>query len=320
MVKKNKTVFEIFLQGVGLYFSNIDKFLHYMLYPVFGQLFGVIVIYYSVVFYNTNLSALIINYPVLNEDIYKNIILFVVLIPGLVIYLTALWKYLVAHASINSMTENLLKSDRVYDFPAHNMLVTRRWFPYVCLCLMYGIIVLLTSLPIFWIIGGILLVYFTFIFQIFVFEDELSPIDCFKKSSIYVQGNFWKVFSLIGIMVILTCCIIPQIVYTGLNIIKVVPFLSEFVSEGIQTSSLYNLNIMLSAINHKPLEPIDVSKLIVMISIYSLTIQALLPLRTIRVCLWYKMYCNDNDVVKKVDQKFMNRVNKEVKRRKKYKD
>ena len=92
MVKKNKTVFEIFLQGVGLYFSNIDKFLHYMLYPVFGQLFGVIVIYYSVVFYNTNLSALIINYPVLNEDIYKNIILFVVLIPGLVIYLTALWK------------------------------------------------------------------------------------------------------------------------------------------------------------------------------------------------------------------------------------
>ena len=51
MVKKNKTVFEIFLQGVGLYFSNIDKFLHYMLYPVFGQLFGVIVIYYSVVFY-----------------------------------------------------------------------------------------------------------------------------------------------------------------------------------------------------------------------------------------------------------------------------
>ena len=43
-----------------------------MLYPVFGQLFGVIVIYYSVVFYNTNLSALIINYPVLNEDIYKN--------------------------------------------------------------------------------------------------------------------------------------------------------------------------------------------------------------------------------------------------------
>lgn len=320
MVKKNKTFFEIFLQSIGLYFSNIDKFLHYLLYPVFGQLFGLIVIYYSVVFYNTNLSSLIVNYPVLNTDIYKNIILFVVLIPGLVIYLSALWKYLVAHASINSMTENLLKSDRVYDFPAHTMLVTRRWFPYLCLCLMYGIVVFLTTLPIFWIIGGVLLIYFTFVFQIFVFEEELSPIDCFKKSSVYVQGNFWKIFWLTALMLVLTCCVIPQIIYTILGLIKFVPFMSEFVSEGIQTSSLYNLNIMLSAMNHKPLEPIDVSKLLVMIAVYNTTFQMLLPLRTICMCLWYKTYCNDNDVVKKVDQKFMNRVNKEVKRRKKYKD
>lgn len=320
MAKKNKTFFEIFLQGVGLYFSNIDKFLHYMLYPVFGQLFGIIVIFYSVVFYNANLSCLIVNYPVLNTDIYKNLILFIVLLPGLIIYFSALWKYMVAHSSINSMTENLLKSDRVYDFPAHTMLITRRWLPFLCLCLLYGTIVFLTTLPVFWIIGAILLVYFTFVFQVFVFEEELSPIDCFKKSSMYVQGNFWKIFYLILLLLILTCCVIPQIIYTILNIIKFVPIMSDFISEGIQTSSLYNLNIMLSAFNHRPADPTDISSFIVIFSVYKVVIQMLLPLRTICMCLWYKTFCNDNDVVKKVDQKFMNRVNKEVKRKKKYKD
>lgn len=320
MTKKNKTCFDIFLQSVGLYFSNADKFLQYMLYPVFGQLLGAIIIYYSIMFYDKNLTALLVNYPVLNTDLYKNLILFVVLIPGLFIYISALWKYWVAHASVNSMTDNLLKSDRVYDLPAHTMLVTRRWFPYLCLCILYGVIISLTTLPIFWIIGGILLVYFTFVFQVFVFEEDLSPIDCFKKSSVYVQGNFKKVFTLILLLGTLTYCIIPHIMYTFLTVIKVNAFLTEFVSEGIQTSSLYNINIMLSAMNHAPVEPLDISKLIVAVVIYKIIIQMLLPLRTICMCLWYKTYCNDNDVVKQVDKKFMNRVNKEVKRRKKYKD
>ena len=322
MTKKIKTFFEIFLQGIGLYFSNADKFLQYMFYPVFGRVLGGIIIVYSIIFYNQNLDALIVNYPVLNTPLYKNLILFIVLIPGLIVYLSSLWKYLISYASVNSMTENLLKSDRVYDFPAHNELVTRRWFKYLCLWILYGSIMFLTAIPIFWLIGGILLVYFTFVFQIFVFEDQLSPIDCFKKSSIYVQGNFWKLFWLITFIGGLTYCIIPQIIYTFLNLIKVNGFLTSFIAEGIQTSSLYNLNLMLSAVNHPPVNPQNIASIIVAILIYKITIQMLLPLRTICICLWYKNFCNDNDVVKIADQKFMNRVNQEVKRRKKsrYKD
>lgn len=316
MTKKNKTFFDIFLQGIGLYFSNIDKFIQYMLYPVFAQLFGAIVIYYSVVFYNQNISRLIINYPFLNTDLYKNLLLFLVLLPGIIIYLSALWKYLVSYASVNSMTENVIKSDRVYDFPAHTMMVTRRWPEYLCLCIIYICIAFLTTIPIFWIIGGILLVYFTFIFQIFIFEDELSPIDCFKKSSIYVQGNFWKIFALIILVGGLTYVILPQIICTFLTIIKVNEFITGFVAEGIHTSSLYNINLMLSAINHEPLAPINVATFIVTLTIFRMVSQMLLPLRTICLCLWYKTFCNDNDVVKKIDKKFMDRINKDVKRKK----
>lgn len=320
MTKKNKTFFDIFLQGIGLYFSNIDRFLQYMAYPVFGQLIGAIIIFYTFVFYNQNIDTLIINYPILNTILYKNLILFVVLIPGLVIFLSALWKYLIAYSSINSMTENMLKSDRVYDFPAHTMMVTRRWLEYLCLWFFYGSIIILTTIPIFWIIGGILLIYFTFIFQIFIFEDELSPVQCFKKSSIYVQGNFWNIFWLIILLACLTYCIIPQIMHTLLVLTKINEALINFVAEGIQTSSLYNINLMLSAINCPPLMPKDIASLIMTLITYTLVIQFLLPLRTICICLWYKNFCNDNDVVKKVDQKFMNRVNKEVKKRKRYKD
>ena len=79
---------------------------------------------------------------------------------------------------------------------------------------------------------------------------------------------------------------------------------------------------MLSAVNHQPVNPQNVASIIVAILIYKITVQILLPLRTICICLWYKNFCNDNDVVKIADQKFMNRVNQEVKRRKrnKYKD
>ena len=79
MTKKHKTIFDIFLQSIGLYFSNADRFLHYMAYPVFGQLIGGIVIFHLIAFYDKNLGALLINYPVLNTSLYKNLILFVVL-------------------------------------------------------------------------------------------------------------------------------------------------------------------------------------------------------------------------------------------------
>lgn len=310
MTKNNKTFFEIFLQGIGVFFSNAFSFLYYMLYPVFGQLFGAIAIYYSIILYNQTLPTLLLNYPILDCILYKNIILFVYLVPSLIIYLSALWKYMVAYSAIPSMTDNLLKSDRIYDFPAHNMLVTRRALSYLSLWLIYGSIILLTLIPIFWIIGGILLIFFTFIFQIFIFEENSTPINCFKRSSVYVNGNFWNIFFLLMLLAGLTYCIIPQIMYIFLDIIKFNNFLADFVGQGIHTSSLFNINLILSAFNQNPITPEIVSGLIVKYFIYMTTIQLLLPLRSVCVFLWYKTHCNDNDVVRKADEKFLKKIKK----------
>ena len=45
MSKKNKTPLGIFTESIGLYFSNFDKFVKYMTFPVFGQILGLLLIF-----------------------------------------------------------------------------------------------------------------------------------------------------------------------------------------------------------------------------------------------------------------------------------
>lgn len=308
MTQKNKTVFEIFLQSIGLYFSNADKFLQYMFWPVFGQLIGIIVLVYTVCLYNKNLDALLVTYPILNTTLYKSLVLLVVLIPGLIIYLRSLWGYFVAYSAVNSMAACMLKSDKLYDIPAHNLMVTGRAAQYFCLWGLYLSIILISSIPIFWIIGGLLLIYFSFIFQIFIFEPDLAPIDCFKRSSVYVQKSFWRVFSLITLLGALTYFIIPQIMYSFFKVIRLVEVLSKFLSQYLQIFSYSGINVILSTMGIKPITPLWTAEAIVSIVIWGMVIQMLLPLRSVCMCLWYKTQYNDDDIVKKVDERFMKRA------------
>ena len=45
MSKKNKTPLGIFVESIGLYFSNFDKFVKYMTFPVMGQIAGLVLVF-----------------------------------------------------------------------------------------------------------------------------------------------------------------------------------------------------------------------------------------------------------------------------------
>ena len=45
MAKKNKSVFGIFIESIGLYFSNFKQFVKYMTFPVLGQVLGLILVF-----------------------------------------------------------------------------------------------------------------------------------------------------------------------------------------------------------------------------------------------------------------------------------
>lgn len=317
MAKKGSTIIEIFLQAIGLYFTNIDRFLWYMLFPVFGQLIGIILLTTILYSFNEFQTVILSSFPLLKNQMYMNIALGVVLLPVIILWIKALWDYVVAYTAVNSMTENMLKSERVYDFPAHTMMVTRRWAQYLGLCILYAGLLLLSVTGIFTGFAWVLLIYYTFVFQIFLFEPDLSPVDCFKRSSSYVRGNFKQTFLMIILAGGLTYVVLPQIILTFLDSVKGVKTLQDLLIPYISVPSLDWINMVLSAAGIQQIMPNQVALFIVQALIIIIVIQLLLPLRVICMCLWYKNFYNDAGSMKKIDDKILERAGAKKSRRKK---
>lgn len=317
MAKTNNKIFEIFLQGIGLYFTNIDRFVWYMFAPIFMQLLGCVMLIAILYIYNQHYVAILSSIPILKTSLYMNIVLGIFVALALVIWLKGLWDYFIAYTSINSMTENMLKSERVYDFPAHVAMVTRRWFSYLLLVFLYISVILMTSIPIFLVFGCVLLIYFAFIFQIFIFEPELSPIDCFKKSVSYVSGNFLQTFSMVTLILLLTYIVIPKILFSFLSIVKFTDVINKFVENFITVPMLDPLNMVLSAMGISQIMPIQVASFLVTVVIIVVIIQFLLPLRVICMCLWYKNFYNSSGAMKNIDDKILKRAVSDKKNRRK---
>ena len=67
MTKKNNTILNIFMDSLKLYFSNFDKFIKYMTFPVLGQLLGLILVLALTFFYSKILPNLIEKFPNFGE-------------------------------------------------------------------------------------------------------------------------------------------------------------------------------------------------------------------------------------------------------------
>lgn len=317
MAKKNITIFEVFLQGLGLYFSNIDRFMLYMAFPVLGQLLGLIITVSLLYFFANYNTVLLASMPMLQNQMYANIVFALILLPAIALWIKAFWDYMIAYSAVNSMTDNMLKSERVYDFPAHTSMVTRRALSYLGLCLIFLSLILLTYIPIFMVFGWILLIYYAFIFQIFMFEPELSPSECFKKSASYVSNNFKRTFLMISLVGLFTYIIVPQIVLTFMATLKTVDWLKNIVVQYITVPSLDSVNMVLSAMGATQITPMQVSTFIVQTLIIIVVIQLLLPLRVICMCLWYKNFYNDAGAMKKIDDRVLDRAGASTKKKRK---
>ena len=59
MAKKKNTPLNIFMESVGLYFSNFDKFVKYMTFPVLGQIIGLSLVFLLTYFYAIKMPIII---------------------------------------------------------------------------------------------------------------------------------------------------------------------------------------------------------------------------------------------------------------------
>ncbi len=284
MTKQNKTPLGIFAESIGLYFSNFDKFVQYMSFPVLGQIAGLGLVLLITFFYTQNLPNLIEKYPALNNFNALILLSIIITLPGLAIFIKAFWDYLVAYGAINSMLDNMLKSGRVYDFDAHTELVKRRSVPFVGLWFLFGIFSILAICPLFWVVCGILAVYFVLVFQIFTFEPELSPAGCVKRSLNLIKGHFASTFMLMTFVGLLTYLFIPQIVIKLFDIGNINNFFANLIMPIV--SQLPDLNLQMYGLPEIPKDSIALFTIQTFVA--QILIQYTLPLRSILWSMWYR--------------------------------
>lgn len=284
MTKQNKTPLGIFAESIGLYFSNFDKFVQYMSFPVLGQIAGLGLVLLITFFYTQNLPNLIEKYPALNNFNALILLSIIITLPGLAIFIKAFWDYLVAYGAINSMLDNMLKSGRVYDFDAHTELVKRRSVPFVGLWFLFGIFSILAICPLFWVVCGILAIYFVLVFQIFTFEPELSPAGCVKRSLDLIKGHFASTFMLMAFVGLLTYLFIPQIVIKLFDIGNINNFFANLIMPIV--SQLPDLNLQMYGLPEISKE--NIALFTIQTFVAQILIQYTLPLRSILWSMWYR--------------------------------
>lgn len=307
MTKVKNDVFGVFGQGIKLYFSNFGSFFRYMAFPVFGQILGIIIILIASYFYVEHLQKTITPDQIYNQIPSIFLVLFLVTSPGILILVKAFWDYLVAYGAVNSMLDNMLKSGKVYDFHAHTEVINRRTASYGFLWGVLAVLGIISIIPLFWIIAGILFVYFVLVFQVFTFEPDKSVFGCFKKSVSIVKGNFLRTLGLIILVGIFSYGLIPELTKILFEYLNILGFLISVFDGFTRQLPIDSVNKLLLQtpmasyqINSLMLSKFFVSQLLIYV-ITSLT----LPLRVICWGLWYK---NLNKAEVKLDKRILARA------------
>ena len=289
--KTENSVFDVLIEGVKLYFMNFLKFTQYMAFPVLGQVLGLGLIFGLANLYTSNLPSLIEKYPAFNN--FSTIVWCVILItvPGMIIFLKAFWDFLVAYGALNSMAESALTTGKVYDFPAHNALITQRTFKFVGLWFVISILSLIAVNPLLWIIAAVFFVYFVLVFQVFVFEPDVSIIGCFKRSFELIKGNFAKTFIIMGVIGFFTHYLFVE----GFSVFFDLTKLTETLITPLESWVMNNIpldgfNNWLLNLNPRAdiLTPTKVAQSFIYQIAFFIVTGFTLPLRSTCWTLWYK--------------------------------
>lgn len=306
MAKIKDSVWSVFGQGAKLYFTNFGSFFKYMAFPVFGQILGVIIALLASYLYTVNLPKWIVTGGLFDNFSMIFLVLFLITIPGLLIFAKAFWDYLVAYGAINSMVDNMLKSGKVYDFPAHTEVITRKTAKYIGVWLLYGLFATIGSFPLFWVIAGIMFVYFVLVFQVFTFEPQQSVIGCFKKSVEIIKGNFARTGLLMALLGLLTYWALPELIKFLFDFANIISFVAIPIDTWVQQFPIDQMNkLLLQGPVAYQITSLMIAKAIVGASLGYMVICLTLPLRSICWALWYK---NLNKAEVKLDKKILERA------------
>ena len=306
--KMKNSIWFVLFEGLKIYFSNIDKFILYMLFPVLGQVLGIALCFGLTLGLSDKIAA--------KADSISSAMLFILLlaIPGLLIFAKAFWDYVVAYVALNSMTEGAVTSGKVYDFKSHNEVATRRSFKYIGFLLILSVLMSLGTSIFFIIPGFVLWIYLILIFQIFTFEPDLSIWECYKKSFVLVKGDWGRTFSLMLILAFFSIFIITQgitVVFDYLNLTKSVCSIFDFIGKLLP---LHTINHAFSYARLPYNITVEMVSNWIFVTILSCIVAGLtLPIRSICWSLWYKNLYDIKDTEQVKDTKRSKKITRKTK-------
>lgn len=306
--KMKNSIWFVLFEGLKIYFSNIDKFILYMLFPVLGQVLGIALCFGLTLGLSDKIAA--------KADSISSAMLFILLlaIPGLLIFAKAFWDYVVAYVALNSMTEGAVTSGKVYDFKSHNEVATRRSFKYIGFLLILSVLMSLGTSIFFIIPGFVLWIYLILIFQIFTFEPDLSIWECYKKSFVLVKGDWGRTFSLMLILAFFSIFIITQgitVVFDYLNLTKSVCSIFDFIGKLLP---LHTINHAFSYVRLPYNITVEMVSNWIFVTILSCIVAGLtLPIRSICWSLWYKNLSDIKDTEQVKDTKRSKKITRKTK-------
>lgn len=306
--KMKNSIWFVLFEGLKIYFSNIDKFILYMLFPVLGQVLGIALCFGLTLGLSDKIAA--------KADSISSAMLFILLlaIPGLLIFAKAFWDYVVAYVALNSMTEGAVTSGKVYDFKSHNEVATRRSFKYIGFLLILSVLMSLGTSIFFIIPGFVLWIYLILIFQIFTFEPDLSIWECYKKSFVLVKGDWGRTFSLMLILAFFSIFIITQgitVVFDYLNLTESVCSIFDFIGKLLP---LHTINHAFSYARLPYNITVEMVSNWIFVTILSCIVAGLtLPIRSICWSLWYKNLSDIKDTEQVKDTKRSKKITRKTK-------
>lgn len=306
--KMKNSIWFVLFEGLKIYFSNIDKFILYMLFPALGQVLGIALCFGLTLGLSDKIAA--------KADSISSAMLFILLlaIPGLLIFAKAFWDYVVAYVALNSMTEGAVTSGKVYDFKSHNEVATRRSFKYIGFLLILSVLMSLGTSIFFIIPGFVLWIYLILIFQIFTFEPDLSIWECYKKSFVLVKGDWGRTFSLMLILAFFSIFIITQgitVVFDYLNLTKSVCSIFDFIGKLLP---LHTINHAFSYARLPYNITVEMVSNWIFVTILSCIVAGLtLPIRSICWSLWYKNLSDIKDTEQVKDTKRSKKITRKTK-------
>lgn len=297
----------ILWEGITIYCKYLGTFLKYMLFPVFGQVIGIMLILTVNYFFIINIPSLIKQFPVLDNIPLVFTLLLICVFPFFLIFCKAFFDYLVAYASLNSMvyiSRGGKMKDKPLDTKTHDDILKKRMPKYITVLLIFALISLIGCFPLFIIPFGVVCVYLCLIFQVFMLEESLSPIGVFKRSFYLVKGNFTMTFSLIAFSCVLTYFLIPSLAVWCFEKINIIQYLTIPVQKYLEILPIKDISdSIISSVNSSISSSVPIAanimyepdiaffaKEIVSAVISAIVIGMLLPVRSAWFTLLYKLF------------------------------